>query len=121
MIHGKQDLARLHGDAIIVRILKKVKPASQIDSSRTVSLTSCVAKTMERMVATASPSWQSPMSDGARTRMVFGPSVHARTKSSDSAKQSTMDSRLDPLSAASSHYWTTVRRMTRYGGIACLC
>ena len=38
-------------EAIIVPILKKGKPASQIDSFRPVSLTSCVAKTMERMVA----------------------------------------------------------------------
>ena len=37
--------------AILVLILKKGKPASQIDSFRPVSLTSCVAKTMERMVA----------------------------------------------------------------------
>ena len=38
-------------EAIIVSILKKGKPASQIDSFHPVSLTSCVAKTMERMVA----------------------------------------------------------------------
>ena len=55
-----------------------------------------------------------------KTRLVFGPSDPARIKSSASPKQSVTVSRLDPLSAASSHYWTTVRRMTRYGGIACL-
>ena len=38
-------------EAIIVHLLKKGKPASDIDSFRPVSLTSCVAKTMERMVA----------------------------------------------------------------------
>ena len=38
-------------EAIIVPILKKGKPTSLIDSFRPLSLTSCVAKTMERMVA----------------------------------------------------------------------
>ena len=38
-------------EAIIIPLLKKGKPASQINSFRPVSLTSCVAKTMERMVA----------------------------------------------------------------------
>ena len=38
-------------DAVIVPLLKKGKPASKVDSFRPVSLTSCIAKTMERMVA----------------------------------------------------------------------
>ena len=38
-------------EAVIVPLLKKGKPASKVDSFRPVSLTSCIAKTMERMVA----------------------------------------------------------------------
>jgi len=38
-------------DAEIVPLLKKGKPASSPDSYRPVSLTSCIAKTMERMLA----------------------------------------------------------------------
>ena len=37
--------------ATIIPLIKKGKPASDIDSYRPVSLTSCVANTMERMVA----------------------------------------------------------------------
>ena len=53
-------------EALIVPLLKKGKPASQIDSFRPVSLTSCIAKTMERMVANRlailaeSSGWWSP-------------------------------------------------------------
>ena len=36
-------------EALIIPLLKKGKQASQIDSFRPVSLTSCIAKTMERM------------------------------------------------------------------------
>ena len=102
-------------EAIIVPILKKVKPASQIVSFRPVSLISCVDKTIERMVASRlsfvveSNEWWCQDQAGFRT-----------LKSSDSPNQSATDSRLDPLSAASSHYWTTVRRVIWYGGIACL-
>ena len=38
-------------EAVIVPLLKKGKPASKVDSFSPVSLTSCIAKTMERMVA----------------------------------------------------------------------
>ena len=38
-------------DAEIVPLLKKGKPASNPESYRPVSLTSCLAKTMERMIA----------------------------------------------------------------------
>ena len=37
-------------NAIIIRLLKGGKPASKMDSYRPVSLTSCFAKTMERIV-----------------------------------------------------------------------
>ena len=39
-------------EAVMVSILKKGKPASSIDSFRPISLTSCIAKTFERMIAT---------------------------------------------------------------------
>ena len=38
-------------EAIMIPVLKKEKPACKIDSFRPISLTSCMAKTMEIMVA----------------------------------------------------------------------
>ena len=60
-------------NAIIVPLLKRGKPASQINSFRPVSLTSCIAKTMERMVANRltnlakSNGWWSPDQAGFRS------------------------------------------------------
>ena len=60
-------------NAIIVPLLKRGKPASQIDSFRPVSLTSCIVKTMERMVANRltnlaeSNGWWSPDQAGFRS------------------------------------------------------
>ena len=44
--------AQVWRNAIIMPLLKAGKPASQLASYRPVSLTSCVVKTLERMVAT---------------------------------------------------------------------
>ena len=60
-------------EALIIPLLKKGNPASHIDSFRPVSLTSCIAKTMERMVANRlailaeSSGWWSPDQAGFRS------------------------------------------------------
>ena len=60
-------------EALIIPLLKKGKPASQIYSFSPVSLTSCIAKTMERMVANRlailaeSSGWWSPAQAGFRS------------------------------------------------------
>ena len=60
-------------EALIVPLLKKGKPARQIDTFRPVSLTSCIAKTIERMVAkriailAMSSGWWNPDQAGFRS------------------------------------------------------
>ena len=56
-------------DAEIVPLLKKGKPASCPDSYRPVSLTSCVAKTMERVIASRL-AFLAEKDSGTRTRPV---------------------------------------------------
>ena len=105
-------------EAIIVPILKKCKPASQIDSFCPVSLTSCVTKTMERMMVSLisfmaeSNEWWCQDQAGFWTLRSCEDQVHSQAVSDGF--------QIQPAKRASSHYWTTVRRMTRYIGIACL-
>ena len=60
-------------NALIIPLLKRGKPACQIDSFRPVSLTSCVAKTLERIIANRltnlaeTHDWWSPDQAGFRS------------------------------------------------------
>ena len=86
-------------EAIIVPLLKKGKPASDIDSFRPVSLTSCVAKTMERMVANRITylaevnGWWSKDQAGFRSQRSCEDQVLRLTQSISNALQSTPPSR----------------------------
>ena len=49
LVHA--DLSQVWRHAIVIPLLKSGKPASEIASFRPISLTSCVVKLMERMIA----------------------------------------------------------------------
>ena len=91
-------------EAVIVPLLKKGKPARKVDSFRPVSLTSCIAKTMERMVASRlsylaeSNGWWSEEQAGFRCMMSCEDQVLRLSQSISDAFQDRPASRTLPLS-----------------------